>query len=591
MTWQVIDFQRIIILDQSLVEQLKGYLQEKETALGSEILASLPLGREGITPPRLEPSQLVRLSLSDAVDGFAKKIRGVLAKEPEIVTSANLKQMTDTIDNAFLNHVEVLEGAVRELFLQVDQIGLENWTTGLLKSLDSFQDLFFHSIENAMLAFDRVEGLLREFRGGFSFTSVLEKPDLKGLLSFLKARYKKASRSLQGHLDLESRVHESAKKLETYEVLSRLDETHREKYKKIYFYTKLGQIEPCLCKELMRALSHAVSEGYAIEIFRDYLKALYSAHYHQSRVLKKENKRYLADPGGLERILDVMKGYHAEILTLGSTVTRYRDLLLKTDPNPYVRSKWGFTEGIVAPEPKAAKTLHEMELDVDSLKRLNDHLLNSIEKAEKTPSEKIPMSPWTHKLIYEMGQPLTSQAMAKSRAEKVLEDLDRIDEIGSTNMYTIDYTGDILSRLLRADWKYHVLHEIPLFNELMKNHIGILGFVDDRRHLNRMNKFLYVTKELTHWFEKHETRKHEREIEFDVNDLKIYLQDFLALVQRTDDKGKLDELSYLLLLYRRLFGEFFHRLVISDEGRRLRLKLLFVDQYFESIDKKLFELK
>lgn len=620
MSWQAIDFQRIILLDQSLVEQLDFYFQEKESELGNEILSSFPTGKEGMKPPLLEPSKLLRLKLVDAVDGFSKRIRSAMHKDNDLLTFSVLEQTVKTIDEGFLNYIEILEGSIRELFSELDHIGLENWSDNLLNSIANFRDLFFHTIDDALLAINRLETILKEFRKAIrvheksvfsklidSLQSVVDpsiKTGLQKLEVFLKSKYRKFSQSLIDYLGIEDKVLITCKKLANYEVLDRLEDGHKEKFKKIYFYTKLGQLnaspKPAFFQDIMRALSRSVSVEYALEIFDDYIDALYGAHYHQARVLKKDKVRYLTEEGGLDKINEVMRSYHSEILSLGSTVARYRDLMLKTDPNPYIRSKWGFTEGIVAPEPKQAKELLEFEFEVENLKQMNDHLLQSIIKAKEAPlsQKKITIDPTIHKLLYEMGQPLTTEGMIQSRAEKLLKHLAYIDELGSTNFYTIEYTGDLLSRMLRADWKFHVLQEMPEFDEIMRHHIGICtGLVDDRKHLNRMNKFIYITNEIAEWVSKKETRKHDREIEFDMNDLKIYLQDFLAQVQRMGQETgesltqKIYELSHMLLIYRHLFGEFFKHIRSTSEGRHLRMKLLFVDQYFESAEQTLFEIK
>ena len=46
-----------------------------------------------------------------------------------------------------------------------------------------------------------------------------------------------------------------------------------------------------------------------------------------------------------------------EIKELTKTMAAYRDFLLKTDPNPYVSSRWGFAEWVVGPEPHRAKRM------------------------------------------------------------------------------------------------------------------------------------------------------------------------------------------------------------------------------------------
>jgi hypothetical protein len=90
------------------------------------------------------------------------------------------------------------------------------------------------------------------------------------------------------------------------------------------------------------------------------------------------------------------------------------------------------------------------------------------------------------------------------------------------------------------------------------------------------------------------------EIELDMNDMKTYLQDFLATIQRaTRDKSQdpfLDEtihkLHHQLLEYRYLFGQFFLSIMSrNSDGMQLRNQFLFVDQYFESVENLLQNLK
>ena len=92
------------------------------------------------------------------------------------------------------------------------------------------------------------------------------------------------------------------------------------------------------------------------------------------------------------------------------------------------------------------------------------------------------------------------------------------------------------------------------------------------------------------------------EIDLDIHDIKAYLQDFFAQVQRLEPEDKvvwdherferpLGQAAQTLLQYLYLFGHFFsHLRADHPEDRLIRKQLLFVDQYFEAIDRRIQEL-
>lgn len=622
MSWQPIDFQRIVALDKTLVEQLQKYLQEKEADLGNALLASVPQVASG--SPVIPPTRALKLKLSDATEGFGKKLRQIIQASDESLPPDTWKEVGQFVNQSFWEYEEVLEGCVKELFQQLDQLGIEQWNAELSQVLDSIKDTLIHSIEDLVWALKRVESQLGTFRLGQEtkqgkwtlyrkflalFNPVIDRSLMANLVQtekYLKIHHRKYARRLAEYISLDEKVRYIMKKLRGYQVLNTLDESVKEKFKTVYYYVKLwkhnqkNNVIPI--QELIRSLSYALTTEQTIDIFDKYLIALKEALFHQSRVLKKKTIRYMKDASGKKMIREVMKGYRAEILTLGSTIAKYREFLLRTDPNPYVRSRWGFTEWIVGPEPDQTKKLLNIEYEVENLENLFEKLEESIEKGPaKGEQKRLRIGPDIQRVLHEMGQPLTSHSMTRTRAEHVLEHLQELDELGSFNPYAVEYAGKLFSKVLRADWKHHVLQEIPLFHELFAIHMGLVGGSDDRNHLNRMNKFKHLIQEIESWVKNRETRRHEHDIELDMNDLKAYLQDFLAQVQRTSKDDSLDSekakevvsgLAHQLLIYRYLFGEFFHYLGrYTPDGKRIRNKLLFVDQYFESVENKLHVLR
>ncbi|MCB1111217.1 MAG: hypothetical protein H7A37_00310 [Chlamydiales bacterium] len=625
MSWQPIDFQRIVSLDKTLVDQLHRFLQQKEAELGSTLLTVINLNPDSLSPPVLPPSRSVVLKLSDAVEGASKKIRQTLHGTAEPLSQEAWKPVAERINQAFWEYEEILEGCVKELFQQLEQLGLEHWNTELSLVLDAIKDLLLHQIEDLIWAIRRMEHTLADFRArcgnagaasGFfqrllaRWRPVLDRSlmsNLKKSEKFLRIHHRKYAQRFAEYISLDEKVRQIMKKLDNYQVLTSLDSDVQEKFRKIYYFLKLWKhnqktkILPSY--ELIRALCQAVSVDTAITLFSDYYQALSKELYCLSRELKSEaaHKKYTEPKGKLE-ILKQIQGYRSELMTLGSNIARYREFLLRTDPNPYIRTRWGFTEGVVGPEPAQTKKLLNLEYEVETLENLFEGLEKPIEEGPpKMSPRRMPINLEVQRVLHEMGQPLTSYSMTKTRSEYVLEHLESLNELGSFNQAVVEYAGQIFSKVLRADWKYHVLHEIPLYRELFTVHMGIVGRVDDRGHLNRLNKFKEIAKELDNWIRKRETRRHEHEIELDMNDLKVYLQDFLGHVQRLAKDESLqveqrDQLAELvgqqLLEYRDLFGRFFHDLGrFGPEGKRIRNQLLFVDQYFESVENKLHEIR
>lgn len=624
MTWQPIDFQRIVTLDEGLVDQLQRYLILKEVEFVDTILNAVPF--VSASQPLLSPSSVANFKLVDAVEVFSKKAKQWAVGTHEPLSADAWKLIAKDINAAFWEYFEVLEGCIKELFLQLEQLGIEQWGADISHVMKLLKDLLFQKVQDLAFAAKRMEHRLVEFRlicetrnSRFPFlyrilhywSPVLDHSLITSLLKsekFLVDNYNRFHNRFEEYVTLDEKVSEIMKKMDSYQILYTLDDEMRNKYSLIYYYLKLWGQDPKFKTlpqpDLIRAVQHiTTTTERANEIFRGYTSAIRTALFHQSRLLKRTDNKQLKDDVAKKMTVDILKGYRSELLSLGSTIARYREFLLRTDPDPYVSSRWGFTEWVVGPEPDQTRQLMDIEYELEYLDALFGSLEESVEGGPKRRwTRPVQIDSSTQRAIYEMGQPLTSYNIAKMRADKILKHLQELDELGALDELAVEYAEQLIAKVLRADWKYHVLHEIPLYHELFAIHIGIMGVIDERKHINRTSKFKHLIHEIETWVKHRETRKHERDIELDVNDLKGYLQDFFAQVQRMSKDETLDAkaahnlilvLSYQLLLYRNMFGQFFCNLrrFGGEEAVLLRNKLLFVDQYFESTDNKLEELR
>lgn len=177
-----------------------------------------------------------------------------------------------------------------------------------------------------------------------------------------------------------------------------------------------------------------------------------------------------------------------------------------------------------------------------------------------------------------------------------------LDEIATFDPKVVEFIGRTLCKAMCFDWKYHVLQEISAFHSLYHVHRDFFSLGGDRLHLNRLHKFQKILNRLDIWIQNQETLKHTQEIDLDIHDIKAYLQDFLAYVQRLEPEGEslwesdrfkrpLAEAVQALLEYLHLFGKFCSHLHRDDSEHRLvRKQLLFIDQYFEAIERRIQEL-
>ncbi len=300
-------------------------------------------------------------------------------------------------------------------------------------------------------------------------------------------------------------------------------------------------------------------------------------------------------------MLEVLKSFLFEIPTLYAVISNYREFLLGSDSNPYVRTRLGFTEWVVGPEPVYSKRLKKLIYETEHIDLLFQELVHSIEYEPKSfsPEKLEKYSEQVDKLLHEMGQPLTSKNRMHSYVKKILNYIKELDELGTTNPLVVEFIGKTLSKILRTDWKYHVVFEIEDFKDIFKIHQGIVGYSENRQQLNRLHKFKKLISQIEEWIKSKTIQTHFFEIETDMNDIKGYLQDFLAYVQRLkiiEDSNEqltmINEIHRQLLEYRYVFGKFFHGLHHNDdEERSLRNQFLFVNQYFESVEVILQDLK
>jgi hypothetical protein len=617
MNWRPIDFQGIIHLDRRVIDSLDQYLQEKETRLAYHILHLMqPIYDEPFKPVLPLEASLI-LKLSDAVEGLTKQIRQLSKERLNHQPSRNVEQIILEINSALWEWTEVLEGCVIELFQQIKQVNIDRWHRSLSKVVLVVKEMLIHRIDDLMWTIRRLENPLKELRlknqslrGWKRWTQawkpVLDPILLKNLLKsekFLQVHYEAFSTKYAEYVRLNIKVENHLDKMKTFPVLALLDVHDQNFYVDVFRLLKFLELnvqdKGVLAEEIVYSIRHLASIDAVIKVFKIYERGLSDAFFNSSHELKTfSQEKQLSDL--IERLRKKLFDYQRELKQLLRTMNHYRDFVLNTHPNPYIRSRWGFTEWTVGPEPEKARKLLKLIYQAERLKAWYDQFLISMNQdftLQQQQETQILQN--IDRILHEMGQPLISKVMMRNRVDQLLNHLNAYNEVASLREESIQEVNRILSKAMREDWKYHVLYEFSLFHEIFQIHRGLQKLISDPSHAFRLERFRHLCQQIEEWIQTEDLYTHIHEIELDRNDMKIYLQDFLASVQRLAKERtsnpfldeSIEKLRQQLLEYRYLFGQFFYYLQTrSPDGQQFRNQFIFIDQYFESVEILLHEL-
>lgn len=616
MDWQPIDFYGIVTLDRSIIEQIEQYLEEKERRLANQILNSIQTDIVDPAMPIL-PNEDFPLKLADAVEGLTKKIRTLTKKEAGQLGKGD--QFITELNMALWEFTEVLKGCAIELFQQIKQVHIDRWHFSLAEVVHTIEGILIHRIEDVVWAIRRLDKPIQDYQKKVNTTSDWKAwintqktqldpeliTNLQQTEKFLKTQYESFHNQYSEYVRLSQQVEAELEKMKSYPVLALMEMNDQNLYVDAFRLLKLWELNTRpkgpLATETVRSLKTLSGVDQIINVLKIYYQGLEDVYFTSSLELKllSENTTELQE--SIQTVKEKVVEYRKELQHLIKVMAKYREFLIQTNNNPYFRSRWGFTEWTVAPEPIKPKKLLNLIYATEELNKWYGQFLDSLNKGAHNQLEKLQeIYPETDRLLHEMGQPLISRSMMRNRAESLLKLIQECDEIGSHEMQTISFIEEVFSKAMRADWKYHVLHEFALFHEIYYIHQGLQPPIEDPAHAFRIERFRKLFYEIEEWVRKEDVYAHIYEIELDMNDMKSYLQDFLAAIQRVNKNRSSDpfldetiaKFRQQLLEYRYIFGQFFFNLLSRNvEGQELRNQFLFVDQYFESIENLLNELK
>ncbi len=616
------DFKGIVKLDNDVVIQLNRFLKEKESELGLKILESI--GPIQSDYPELEVPEIKSLALSDAVMLFGKKVRSLILNKEFKETKQLHDEINEKMSQNCWNYLELLENCVSELFLQIDSTKCDEWNAELLENFQSIKMLLLHHLDDLEWAVKRLNGQLWQLHHGALEKTFFGK--LKNIRWFFESNIKisllknlkktrkyllfyggKFREYYEKYHILQKIVEPHVSNLENYKTLNSEQIDTKDAFTKVYKYLKMWEINQhsklIPNKEIEDPLKTSIDPKRMSHLFEEYQNSLLKKMFEISGGLKFEKNgiENLPIKNELENAsLMLLK----EVLLLSATVAKYREFLLKTDQDPYVRCRFGFPEWIVGEEPATTKNMLLINYELEEMNGLVEKMIHALETGEeghekiKLKNAHLTLEP----LLHEMAQPLASEATMKDLIVKALQALEELHELTSHDLEVVDFVGNSLSKILKSDWKYQVLFTIPEFEKIYAMHIGILGGRHENRlYLNRLDELRRLSIELKDLIKTKSFYTNHQEIEFTISDIKGSLQDFLGYVQRISkgsDKDKtitvetVRDVSVQLLEVRYFFGHYLHDLLALKDGNiKVLDKLLFVDQYLDAIDNVIGSIK
>ncbi len=590
------------LLSFAMLEQFREFLDKQEAALADALLlATIPAIDSKVQAPlHLHGSGHFRLA--QALQVMTARIRNL----HEGKTTENEWQSAVTVINkAFWNYVEVLEGAVQELFGHMDKVDLNGWSEGYYNIVTSFKELLAHRIEDLLWVFKRVEDQMIAYRlickrqkniwmifGRLlsRFSHALDKSILENLAKsdeVLAVRYKSFDVSYNALKVLIPEIQEKESRFASFPVFVTLEKEQRDLIIKLYrliaLNDKNAKLKTLNQQLLVDTLNNVAKAGSVCAQFRHYIAEIRKKLFEYCLNWQANGDPSIQKPiQTLEKELDFTRNL------IGS----YREMLARSESRPYSQTRWQMTEWIVGKEPRKTRDLLHLLYRIDSLKKIFPAIELAIDRKglqEGYLLKRGRLKKQMDDVLHEMGQPLSSRNLIQVKADRLIELIDLADELGGSLGDVRGMVQEVLLRALHFDAKYQVLNDYPRFHEIYSIHEGLMPTIDNPEHNKRMKLFQSVIQHVEHWVRKHEVESHTSELDVDEAAIHESLQEVLGAIQRnqfsTEEKRQYDQ---MLLAYRYQFSRFFHFLRSYEaEGKAIRSQFAFVDHYLDAMENHL----
>lgn len=508
------DFHRIKDDQEKAVSEVNHYLQEEEKWLLDSILQAFHINLEEEAVSEDSSSRF-----SEVIDAVVERIDQIASEKLSKLSPKEFDVVIAHINAAFRHYEEILEGCAAQLFHELEKIRVDELEEDTLKGVEAVKVRLLDQIDSCVSQIRRLEKKLSECAGGvqskWSFVASVSRFFRSILDKSIIAKLKKIKQMVvQGYMQLCKRHNEYRKlnetastrlaKLENFVIFHRLPAEVQQEFTEIYRLIKIRQLNAkssdLLGLELDRVLKDTVSVDRATDIFEAYFGAIENEIYTMRREMTHMSAEELQEGDRRKELLKSIKSARREVHVLGSLVLKFRDFVLATHPDPYVRARLGFSERTVGPEPKETKSLMQLGLKVETLDKRYERLAEAIEEFEPQQRRAAELG-YFDEIIGDLER-LSWEAKAAEEAtlyyQTFLSELQEVQDRYSFDRYRLMGIEKVLRLALRLD-HFHVLIDERRFQDIYDTHIKIRGpvpNVEQRKRLKALNKLNFELQSL-----------------------------------------------------------------------------------------------
>src|ERR1700722_16610689 len=219
------EFQGILILNEQLVHQLEQHLERREAKACVAILKSVEIE----TAPILPTPRGSDLKFTETVELLGKQLRH-WAQAP--FDPSKFALIVKGVNTILLDYFEVLESSAIELFQQLDQMGIEDWSLSLRHCVDEIKEIIIRHLDDLNWAALRLDYQLSHYRFQKSFLKFFLfwqrsidrslRKNLEKCRKFLGFNYKKFSDQYERYIEMHTSIELAVEKFSDYLAISRL---------------------------------------------------------------------------------------------------------------------------------------------------------------------------------------------------------------------------------------------------------------------------------------------------------------------------------------------------------------------------------
>ncbi len=481
---------------EATADQVRLYLQTEEDHVLDNILHAfqIPLDKEGA-----KKRGAISSRFKAATDSVIAHIEASLKGEKKRLTRQELDIVVAHVRAALRHYEEILEGCAAQLFNELEKMRVDEVGDDTIQGVEAVKEKLAGQVDDCMEQVRRLESKLTYYRskvkGEFVllgwvrsfFRPVIDRGVTQKLMKIHKT-VNQGYHQLKIRHDEYQRLDEWATKkrakLDRNPVFQSLPADSREKFANLYRLLKmLKQSESSsefIIDELNRLLEATIRVNEAVTIFEGYAEALKKAFFVLRRGIPQELDTASDLKATKLKVADAIQAHRKEVRILGSIVFRYRDFILNTHPDPYVRARLGFAESTVGPEPATTKKLVRLGHRVEVLDKQCNTLANVAEAYDPQNPDRLDLGYFDNVVedLDEMLLEAKRPADAHGHYLEVIKGLEHANELGSFDPCRVMGVEKVMRLALRLD-HFNVLVTEKRFLALYETHVNLRGPTPD----------------------------------------------------------------------------------------------------------------